>query len=137
MAANAVYESGINKHSEGIRNGSPLAGAELCKYGLQETEQYGQKLLYLSDAAVRRLFSPSRIMRYTDPLLWRSDGPICERAKTFELANVQNAVDWLQKSLDKRQPGGNAAHEHMRACIVGCVKAMKEIVREGRSARYP
>ena len=127
-------EAGINKHNEGIRNGSPLAGAELSKYGLQETEQYGQKLLYLSDAAVRRLFSPSRIMRYTDPLLWRSDGPICERAKTFELANVQRAVDWLQKSLDKRQPGGNAAHEHMRACIVGCVKAMKEIVREGRSA---
>jgi len=115
MAANAVYESGINKHSEGIRNGSPLAGAELCKYGLQETEQYGQKLLYLSDAAVRRLFSPSRIRRYTDPLLWRSDGPICERAKTFELPNVQEAVDWLQKSQDNRQPGGNAAHEHMRA----------------------
>ena len=66
-------------------------------------------------AAVRRLFSPSRIRRYTDPLLWRSDGPICERAKTFELPNVQKAVDWLQKSQDKRQPGGNAAHEHMRA----------------------
>jgi hypothetical protein len=30
---------------------------------------------------------------------------------------VQKAVDSLQKSLDKCQPGGNAAHEHMRACI--------------------
>jgi hypothetical protein len=127
-------EAGINKHSEGIRNGSPLPGAELRKYGLQENAQYGQKLLYLSDAAVRQLFGPFKIRSYTDPLLWRSDGPICERAKTFELANVQKAVDWLQKSLDKRQPGGNATHEHMRACIVGCVTALKQIVRERKTA---
>jgi hypothetical protein len=93
-------EAGIRKYWE-YRKGK-LKAVDLGKYGLEETDTQGHKVLYLSSAAVQELFG-QHVHGYADPKLWQKKGPICQKAERVTTPKLKNAIDFFKESLAMRQ----------------------------------
>jgi hypothetical protein len=90
-------EAGIRKYQKG-----QLTAVDVGTYGLEERVMHGRKLLYLSRAAVQRLFG-AHVSSYADPNLWQKMGPIYIKAETVPLSKLKNAIDFFKTSLAMRK----------------------------------
>jgi hypothetical protein len=63
---------------------------------------------------------------YTSPDLWMKDGPICDKAMTVDLSELDTAIRCFKESRQLRGPKGyDSGHDHMIQNLDTCITALE------------